>query len=274
MDVVISLVALTAMEIVLGIDNIVFIAILAGRLPAEQRAKARTIGLSVALVTRILLLFSIRWVLGLTAPLFRLSDFLPASWFNPDVLSAAGSVAADPNAPAALSHGIAINDISVRDLILLAGGLFLIGKSVLEIHHKIEGHEEQRTVKATSFNGVIAQIAVLDMVFSLDSVITAVGMVPPDRIWVMVLAIVLSMIVMLMFAGKVSAFIDRHPTLRILALSFLILIGVLLVAEGIGTHFNKGYIYFAMAFSLVVEMLNMKIRAPAESTKPPAGEGI
>jgi predicted tellurium resistance membrane protein TerC len=275
MDIAIALVALTAMEIVLGIDNIVFIAILAGQLPPDQRGRARTIGLSVALITRVLLLFSISWVLGLTDPILHLSDFLPASWFNPDVLAAAtGGAAADPEAPASLTHGIAINDISLRDLILLAGGLFLIGKSVIEIHHKIEGHAEQHTAKAVSFGGVIFQIAILDMVFSLDSVITAIGMVPPDRIWIMVIAIVLSMIVMLVFAGKVSAFIDRHPTLKILALSFLILIGVLLVAEGIGTHFNKGYIYFAMAFSLVVEMLNMKIRTPAASTTPPAGEGI
>jgi predicted tellurium resistance membrane protein TerC len=274
MDVAIALVALTAMEIVLGIDNIVFIAILAGRLPAERRGKARTIGLAVALVTRILLLFSISWVLGLTEPLFQLSDFLPVSWFSPEVLAVAEGAPPHPEPVERVGRGIAINDISVRDLILLAGGLFLIGKSVLEIHHKIEGHEEQRTVRAASFGGVIAQIAVLDMVFSLDSVITAIGMVPPERIWVMVIAIVLSMIVMLLFAGKVSAFIDRHPTLKILALSFLILIGVLLVAEGAGTHFNKGYIYFAMAFSLVVEMLNMKIRTPLASTRPPAGEGI
>lgn len=275
MDVAIALVALTAMEIVLGIDNIVFIAILAGRLPKEQQAKARNIGLGVALVSRIVLLFSISWVLGLTDPIFHLSDFLPAGWFNADVLAAAvngGPV--DPEASARLNDGIAINAISFRDLILLAGGLFLLGKSVIEIHHKIEGHADQRTAKAATFGGVIFQIAMLDVVFSLDSVITAIGMVPRDRIWIMVIAIVLSMIVMLVFAGRVSAFIERHPTLKILALSFLILIGVLLVAEGIGTHFNKGYIYFAMAFSLVVEMLNLKIRAPAASKQPPAGAGI
>lgn len=263
MDIAIALVALTAMEIVLGIDNIVFIAILAGRLPEQQRGKARSIGLTVALITRILLLFSISWVLGLTAPLFHLSDFLPAAWFAPDVLSAASGAAPGAASPDANGTGIAINAISVRDLILLAGGLFLIGKSVIEIHHKIEGHAEKQAAGAASFGGVIVQIAILDMVFSLDSVITAIGMVPPERIWVMVTAIILSMIVMLAFAGRVSMFIERHPTLKILALSFLILIGVLLVAEGIGTHFNKGYIYFAMAFSLVVEMLNMRIRRPA-----------
>lgn len=264
MEIAIALVALTAMEIVLGIDNIVFIAILAGRLPQEQQGKARTIGLSVALVTRIILLFSISWVLGLTTPLLHLSDYLPNDWFNPDVLAAAADGAGpDAEAPAHVERGIAMNAISVRDLILLAGGLFLIGKSVIEIHHKIEGQEQTRKTKAVSFGGVIFQIAILDMVFSLDSVITAIGMVPPERLWVMVVAIILSMIVMLLFAGKVSDFIDKHPTLKILALSFLILIGVLLVAEGIGTHFNKGYIYFAMAFSLVVEMINMKVRKPA-----------
>ncbi len=263
MEIAIALVALTAMEIVLGIDNIVFIAILAGRLPREQQGKARTAGLSVALVTRIMLLFGIKLVLGLTEPLFHLSDVLPDSWFDPHVLAVAEGAAPTEDAAAHVERGIGINAISVRDLILLAGGLFLIGKSVVEIHHKIEGHEETRKVKAAGFGSVVAQIAVLDMVFSLDSVITAIGMVPPDRIWLMVVAIILSMIVMLMFAGKVSAFIDKHPTLKVLALSFLILIGVLLVAEGIGTHFNKGYIYFAMAFSLVVEMINMRVRKPA-----------
>lgn len=263
MEIAIALVALTAMEIVLGIDNIVFIAILAGKLPTEQQARARTLGLAVALVTRIILLFSISWVLGLTAPLLHLSDYLPTDWFNPDVLAAAAEGAPpDVEAPAHVERGIAINAVSVRDLILVAGGLFLIGKSVIEIHHKIEGQEQSRKAKAASFGGVIFQIAILDMVFSLDSVITAIGMVTPDKIWVMVVAIVVAMIVMLVFAGRVSAFIERHPTLKILALSFLILIGVLLVAEGIGTHFNKGYIYFAMAFSLIVEMVNMKVRKP------------
>ncbi|MFO1091973.1 MAG: TerC family protein [Planctomycetaceae bacterium] len=276
MEIAIALVALTAMEIVLGIDNIVFIAILAGRLPEQQRGKARTLGLSLALVTRILLLFGIKLVLGLTAPLFHLSDFLPAAWFDPHVLAAAAETGAAQatSTTVHVSRGIAINAISVRDLILLAGGLFLIGKSVHEIHHKIEGLENPHTVKPAGFAAVVAQIGLLDMVFSLDSVITAIGMVPPERLWIMVVAIILSMIVMLAFSGKVSAFIERHPTLKILALSFLILIGVLLVAEGIGTHFNKGYIYFAMAFSLVVEMINMRVRTPRTSVKPPSGEGI
>ena len=260
MDLVIALVALTAMEIVLGIDNIVFIAILAGRLPETQRAKARTLGLAAALITRILLLLSLKWILGLTAAIFYLSDFLPDAWFSPEILPGANAEAA--------AHGpehphMEINAVSWRDLILLGGGLFLIGKSVLEIHPKIEGHEQERQAKAASFTGVIIQIAILDIVFSLDSVITAVGMVNPEQkgaLAVMITAIVISIGVMLVSAGKVSAFIDKHPTLKILALSFLILIGVLLVAEGIGTHMNKGYIYFAMAFSLIVEMINLKIR--------------
>jgi predicted tellurium resistance membrane protein TerC len=257
MEIVVALIALTAMEIVLGIDNIVFIAILAGRLPENQQAKARSLGLSAALITRIMLLLCIKWILTLTTPLFHLSDFLPAALFSPDAL---------PGAAATEGGAIEINAVSVRDLILLAGGLFLIGKSVLEIHHKIEGHEEQHEAKAASFSGVILQIAVLDIVFSLDSVITAIGMVEPDKLWVMVVAIISAVGVMLVFAGTVSRFIDKHPTLKILALSFLILIGVLLVAEAIGTHVNKGYIYFAMAFSLIVEMINMKIRPRGSAT--------
>jgi len=157
-------------------------------------------------------------------------------------------------------RGLGINGISVKDLILLVGGLFLIWKSTVEIHHKIEGHEQQRQVKAVSFMSVVAQIALMDIIFSLDSVITAVGMVSADKVWVMMLSIVLAIGVMLRYAGTVSAFVDRHPTLKMLALSFLILIGVTLVAEGIGTHINKGYIYFAMAFSLGVEMLNLRVR--------------
>jgi predicted tellurium resistance membrane protein TerC len=265
MDIVIALVALTAMEIVLGIDNIVFIAILAGRLPMEQRAKARTIGLAVALITRIGLLLCIRWILGLTHPIFHLSDFLPDTWFSPEMLPGA---TADVAAASDKHPHLEINAVSWRDLILLAGGLFLIGKSVLEIHHKIEGDEHQRAARAAGFAGVIVQIAILDIVFSLDSVITAVGMVTPDKLWVMVTAIIVAVGVMLVFSGSVSAFIERHPTLKVLALSFLILIGVLLVAEGIGTHINKGYIYFAMAFSLVVEVINMKVRG--RNAFPPA----
>ena len=257
-EVAVALIALTAMEIVLGIDNIVFIAILAGRLPEDQQESARRLGLLAALVSRILLLLCLSWILQLDQPIMHLSDLLPDAWFPDDALPGAAAAAA---AESGSHHNgwLEINAISWKDLILFGGGLFLIGKSVLEIHHKIEGDEEQHNVKAASFAGVIAQIAVLDIVFSLDSVITAVGMA--DQLWVMITAVIIAVAVMLIFSGTVSRFIDQHPTLKILALSFLILIGVLLVAEGIGTHVNKGYIYFAMAFSLVVEFLNMKIRS-------------
>lgn len=239
LDIVVPLVALTAMEIVLGIDNIVFIAILVGRLPEQLRAKARFIGLTLALVARILLLFSLSWILGLTEPLFALQSLgLPEAWLHQDV-----------------------NEVSVRDLILIVGGLFLICKSVHEIHAKFEDDQpDRRNGQQVSLRSVLAQIAVLDVIFSLDSVITAVGMVERDKIWIMVTAIIIAIVVMMIFAGRVSRFVDQHPTVKMLALSFLILIGVMLVAEGIGTHLNKGYIYFAMAFALVVELLNMKIR--------------
>jgi len=240
MHALIGLVALTAMEIVLGIDNIVFIAILSGRLPKEQQARARRLGLGAALVTRILLLLTLTWILGLTKPIFSLTSLgLPA-----DVL------------------GEEVMEVSLRDLILLLGGLFLIGKSVFEIHERIEGHDPQRPEpKAPSFSGVLVQIAILDIVFSLDSVITAVGMA--QEIWVMIVAVILAVGVMLIFAERVSRFVERHPTIKMLALSFLILIGVLLVAEGIGTKIDKGYVYFAMAFALVVEFLNLRVRGTA-----------
>jgi len=237
MEWLIALVALTAMEIVLGIDNIVFIAVLSGKLPESQQARARQLGLAAALVTRILLLLAIKWIMELTSPLFSLHDLgVPESWFHEEVM-----------------------EVSMRDIILLAGGLFLIGKSVGEIHEKVEGLEEHRSVgKAASFGSVLIQIALLDIIFSLDSVITAVGMA--DELWVMIVAVVLAVGVMLVFAGVVSDFVERHPTVKMLALSFLILIGVMLVAESIGTPINKGYIYFAMAFSLLVEFLNMRVR--------------
>ena len=237
MEALIALIALTAMEIVLGIDNIVFIAILVGRLPEKQRALARQLGLGAAMVMRILLLLTLTWILGLTEPLFALVDLgIPESWLAEEV-----------------------NEVSVRDLILLVGGLFLIGKSVHEIHVKFEGHGDGQEAKSTaSFGGVLLQIAVLDIVFSLDSVITAVGMA--KDLWVMITAVVLAVGVMLIFAGTVSRFVERHPTLKMLALSFLILIGVMLVAEGIGTEINKGYIYFAMAFALGVECLKLRLR--------------
>ncbi|MEZ6055900.1 MAG: TerC family protein [Planctomycetaceae bacterium] len=285
MEWLLPLITLTAMEIVLGIDNIIFIAILAGRLPKEQQQTARRLGLLAALVTRVLLLLSLKSLLGLTAPVFHLTDLgVPAAWVQSDVPHAApptepkqtepqasvtetgtsataetstNSETTDKQSMEADLHDI--NGISWRDLILLFGGMFLIGKSVLEVHHKLEGEQDKDASKApVGFWGVIAQIAVLDIIFSLDSVITAVGMV--KQIEVMIVAVVLAVLVMLMAAGPISHFVERHPTLKMLALSFLILIGVLLVAEGIGTPVNKGYIYFAMAFSLIVELLNMKIR--------------
>ncbi len=216
---------LTALEIVLGIDNIIFISILADKLPKRQRREARIIGLGLAMFTRIALLFSLTWMMRLTAPLFTVLQ----------------------------------QDISGRDLILIAGGLFLIAKSTLEIHGKLEGEEGRSAGRsAASFAGVLVQIALLDIVFSLDSVITAIGMV--DRLAVMVAAIVIATAFMMLFAGAVSAFVDRHPTVKMLALSFLVLVGVVLVADGFDMHVPKGYIYFAMAFSVLVEMLNLRIR--------------
>lgn len=232
----ISLLTLTGLEIVLGIDNVIFISILAGKLPQEQQKKARQLGLSLALVTRILLLMSLTWIMGLTAPLFTMP--------------------------------VLDQPISGRDLVLLLGGMFLIWKSVMEVHEKLEmgdGHITQ-TRKVVSFSGVIVQILLLDIVFSLDSVITAVGMA--DVLWVMITAVVIALGVMLVFAGAISDFVNRHPTLKMLALSFLILIGVTLVGEGLGRHIPKGYIYFSMAFAFGVEMLNLKLRSKQAKLKP------
>ena len=221
----IGLLTLTVLEIVLGIDNVIFISILAGKLPAEQQSRARTIGLALAMLTRIALLFSLSLILRLTTPLFTL--------FN---------------------HGV-----SGRDLILLTGGLFLIGKSTHEIHSKLEGEEGHASARvAPTFTSVIIQILLLDIVFSLDSVITAVGMV--SNLWVMVTAVVIAVGFMLVFAGPVSAFVERHPTVKMLALSFLLLIGTTLIADGLGFHIPKGYVYTAMAFSVFVEVLNLKMR--------------
>jgi len=230
-----SLATLTAMEVVLGIDNVVFLTILTGRLPLDQQPSARRLGLAFALLTRLGLLFAISWVMGLTAPLFAL-----------------------------FAH-----QVSGRDLILLGGGLFLMAKATFEIHEKLEtsGHAPAPTGRGVYWL-VIAQVAVLDLVFSLDSVITAVGMA--RHLPVMVAAMLLAVGVMLVFAGAVGRFVERHPTMKMLALSFLILIGVMLVAEGFGHHIDKGYIYFAMAFSLLVELLNLKIRKPA-SARPQLG---
>ncbi|HEY5416660.1 MAG TPA: TerC family protein [Gemmatimonadaceae bacterium] len=227
----IGLLTLTVLEIVLGVDNIIFISILAGKLPEDQRAKARRLGLLGAFVTRILLLLSIAWVVRLTTPLFT----------------------------------VARVGVSGRGLILIIGGLFLIAKAVHEIHEKVEGGEHGETAKqaARSLAAVVAQIMVIDIVFSLDSVITAVGMV--DQVSIMIAANVIALGIMLMASGPISHFVDRHPTVKMLALSFLVLIGTNLVAEGIGQHIPKGYTYFAMAFSVVVEMLNIRIRSRART---------
>lgn len=235
--IIVGLLTLTAMEIVLGIDNIIFLAIIAGKLPKEQQPRARKLGLAAALCTRLLLLASLSFLLGLTKPLFTLPD-LP------------------------LIHDLEAREVSLRDLILLVGGLFLIGKSVLEIHEKIESAKHAEAGKplkpTTSFAKVLIQIAIIDIVFSLDSVITAVGMV--EELWVMMTAMVLAMLVMLMFAGAIGDFVAKHPTLKILALAFLILIGVMLSAEALGQHMDKGYIYFAMAFAVGVESINLRLR--------------
>ena len=220
---------LTVLELVLGIDNVIFISILAGKLPQEQQAKARYIGLSMALIMRVILLFSLTWVMGLTESLFSI-------WNHP---------------------------ISGRDLILIIGGLFLIAKSTHEIHGSLEGEEGHASKKVyASFASVIVQITLLDIVFSLDSVITAVGMV--DNIWIMIAAVVISIIAMMLFAGSIGAFVQKHPTIKILALAFLLLIGVTLLAEGFHQKIPKGYIYFAMAFSVLVELLNMQLRKRAK----------
>ncbi|GAB5536226.1 MAG: TerC family protein [Rubricoccaceae bacterium] len=250
-----ALATLTTLEIVLGIDNIIFISILTGKLPEHQQARGRTIGLGLAMGMRILLLLSISWVMGLTAVLFDLSDLLP---FLAD-MEPFGESARD-----AIGHGaVEGGDTSPyaftgRDLILLLGGLFLVGKATHEIHHKLEGDGEHATEKkaAVSFMSVLFQIALLDIVFSLDSVITAVGMA--DDLMVMVIAVVVAVGVMMVGAGPISNFVHKHPTVKMLALAFLILIGVTLIAEGLNQHIAKGYIYTAMAFSLIVEFLNIR----------------
>ncbi|MCB0167554.1 MAG: TerC family protein [Anaerolineae bacterium] len=241
----IALLTLTSLEIVLGIDNVIFISILAGKLPVDQQARARTVGLSLAMFVRIGLLFSLSWIIGLTEPLFEIFGF----------------------------------EITGRSVILLAGGLFLIGKSTFEIHDKLEGEEGHDSAKVNAtFTSVIIQILLLDIVFSLDSVITAVGMV--DDLPVMIAAVVIAVGVMLVAAGTVSQFVEAHPTVKMLALSFLLLIGFSLVAEGLEFHIPKGYIYFAMGFSVFVEILNLQLRGKAkpvalrkryaEGAKPPS----
>jgi predicted tellurium resistance membrane protein TerC len=227
----IALTTLTVLEVVLGIDNVVFISILAGRLPAAQQQRARRIGLLLAMFTRVGLLLTLSWIIRLTAPLFSILG----------------------------------QDLSGRDLILLTGGLFLLAKSTHEIHQKLEGEQGHASARVhPTFRSVVIQILLLDIVFSLDSVITAVGMV--DEVWIMIVAVVIAVGFMIFFAEAISGFVERHPTVKMLALSFLLLIGVTLIAEGLDQHIPKGYIYFAMAFSVGVEMLNLRLR---KTTTPP-----
>lgn len=225
----VAFLTLLALEIVLGIDNIIFISILSGKLPVEQQARARYIGLGLALLIRVILLFSLSWVIGLTAPLFAVFD----------------------------------QEISGRDLILILGGLFLLGKATFEIHENLEGEEGHASarVKAT-FTSVIIQILILDAVFSLDSVITAVGMV--EQVGIMIAAVVVAIAFMMLFAAPVSGFVAKHPTIKMLALSFLLLIGLTLIVEGFEVHIPKGYIYFAMGFSVFVELLNLRLRRKSD----------
>jgi predicted tellurium resistance membrane protein TerC len=226
---IISLLTLTFLEIVLGIDNVVFISITAGRLPQEDQKKARSLGIILALVARIALLMGVSWIIGLKQPFLTFGDF----------------------------------ELSFRDIILIAGGLFLIGKSVSEIHAKLEGHEGSRaTAVKLSLRAAIIQIIILDIVFSFDSILTAVGLV--ENVIIIVIAIVVSLAVMLLFAGRISEFIHKHPAMKLLAISFLMMIGLVLVIEGLHVHVPKGYIYFAMAFALGIEILNIKIRKKAK----------
>jgi predicted tellurium resistance membrane protein TerC len=230
-EIIVSLITLTLLEIVLGIDNIVFISIVSGRLPAAQQKQARVIGISVAFLGRVLLLLTINWIIGLSKPFFNINDFA----------------------------------VSYRDIILIAGGLFLIGKSTSEIHNRIEGKvEDHKNTKKLTLQSAIIQILVLDLIFSLDSIITAIGLV--DNVIVIIIAIVISLGVMLFFSKRISDFINEHPAMKILAISFLIMIGTVLVVEGFHVHVPKGYIYVSMAFALGIEVINMRISRKSKST--------
>jgi predicted tellurium resistance membrane protein TerC len=234
----VALLTLSALEIVLGIDNIIFISILVGRLPPERRHRARVVGLLLAMGSRVALLFSIVWLTRLTAP-----------WFT-----------------------VAGNEISGRDLVLILGGLFLLAKSVLEIHHTLEGAQGERSTRVfANFAVIVVQIAIIDIVFSLDSVFTAVGLATPDQVPIMVAAIVIAIIVMMLVSSSISDFVEKHPTVKILALAFLILVGVALIADGSGTHLPKGYLYFAMAFSVCVEMINLRLRKLLDRRRDQSG---
>jgi predicted tellurium resistance membrane protein TerC len=229
---------LSALEIVLGIDNIIFISILVGRLPPERRDKARILGLAMAMLSRIALLFSIVWLMRLVEPLF--------TFYKP---------------------------FSGRDLILFFGGLFLLAKSVTEIHHTLEGAQDERKVRVfANFALIVTQIMVIDIIFSLDSVFTAVGLAEPDQVPIMVAAIVVAVLVMMLLSGAIARFVDQHPTIKMLALSFLILVGFALMGEGLALHIPKGYLYFAMAFSVVVEMINLRLRASMDRRRETAGD--
>jgi predicted tellurium resistance membrane protein TerC len=223
----VSLLTLTFLEIVLGIDNIIFISIISGRLPLEQQGKARNIGIILALLVRVLMLLGVSWIIGLRATIFTVGTF----------------------------------SLSYRDLILIAGGLFLLAKSTSEMHAKLEGGHDEKKVKATTFQSTIIQIVLLDVVFSIDSILTAVGLV--ENLLIIIIAIVISLGIMLIFSSRISSFINDHPTMKILGISFLLMIGVLLILEGFHVHVPKGYIYFSMAFALGVEFFNMKVRKSA-----------
>lgn len=289
-EALIALIALSVMEIILGIDNIVFISVATGKLPPDQQSSGRRLGLLLALGTRLLLLCGIFWIAQLVSPVFTLSSTIPG-------VQRLQMYFYEPTEEERINHGFAVplteensiehrrseypnpeddpnfdihawkefNEISIRDLILIAGGLFLIYSSVREIHHEVEHVNELELTngaRKVSFSGVLIQVAIMDIIFSLDSVITAVGMA--DQLWVMVVAVVLAVGVMIMFADQVGNFVDQNPSIKMLALSFLLLIGVMLCAEGIGTPISKGYIYFAMGFSLLVEFFNMRRRKSVE----------
>jgi predicted tellurium resistance membrane protein TerC len=237
--VITSLLTLTVLELILGVDNIIFISIISNKLRKEEQPKARNVGLTLALVFRVGLLLTISWIIGLTQPVFTV--------------------------PFIKENGLPMG-ISWKDIILIAGGIFLVFKSTLEIHHKMEVSHGPENAKAPStLSAVILQIVLVDAVFSFDSILTAVGLV--DNVWVMIIAVVISMILMMLFSGRISTFINKHPTLQVLALSFLIMIGVMLVAEGFHQHINKSYIYTAIAFSMIVELVNMRIRRKHEQIK-------